>query len=134
MMEKAFECALILTDKHKLFNQQIAQSTNYSNQKELRKKQAIITKQMIDFLEEIQEFKSIIFMRNDLKEKYQTLINYYSSQILLKIDQYQMQINFLTFETKFTISDQEQKNNSNKLHDIEYLQDKLSIYYQLIKK
>lgn len=133
-MNKAFECALILTEKHKILGQQIAKTSNYSDQKELRKKQAAITSQMIDFLEEIQDFKAIIMMKNDLKENYFELINYYSKQILLKINQYQMQIDFLEFESRFTYLDQEAKNNSNQKQDIEFIQEKLNTYYQLIKK
>ena len=134
MMDKAFECALILTEKHKILSQEIAKNSNYSKQKELRKKQAIIATQIIDFLEEIQEFKSIIMINTQLKEKYFELLNYYSKQISLKINHYQMQIDFLEFETRCTYFDQEEKNYSNKKHDIEIIQEKLNTYYQLIKK
>lgn len=134
MMDKAFECALILTEKHKILSQEIAKSSNYSNQKELRKKQAVIASQIIDFLEEIQEFKSIIMMNNNLKEKYFELLEYYSKQISLKINHFKMQIDFLEFESRFTYFDQEEKNYSNKKHDIEIIQEKLNTYYQLIKK
>lgn len=133
-MNKAFECALILTEKHKILGQQIAQTSNYSNQKDLRKKQNVITSQMIDFLEEIQEFKSIIMMTNDLKDKYLELINYFSKEISLKINQSKMQIDFLEFESKFTYFEQDSKYNSNLKHDIEVIQEKLNTYYQLIKK
>ncbi|QTV06248.1 hypothetical protein [Faecalibacter bovis] len=133
MMNKAFECAVILTEKHKILEQQIVATHSYSSQKELRKKQTVITSQMLDFLAEIQEFKSIILLNNNLKDIYNNLIKYYSKQISLKINRYQMQIDLLKFESNITLFDQESKNYTHQIQEIEIIQGKLNTYYQLIK-
>lgn len=133
-MNKAFECAVILTEKHKILEQQIVATHSYSSQKELRKKQAVITTQMLNFLAEIQEFKSIILLNNNnLKDIYNDLIKYYSKQISLKINRYQMQIDLLKFESNITLFDQESKNYTHQIQEIEIIQGKLNTYYQLIK-
>ncbi|MBS7333650.1 MAG: hypothetical protein KIG88_08675 [Weeksellaceae bacterium] len=132
-MNKAFECAVILTEKHKILEQQIVATHSYSSQKELRKKQTVITSQMLDFLAEIQEFKSIILLNNNLKDIYNDLIKYYSKQISLKINRYQMQIDLLKFESNITLFDQESKNYTHQIQEIEIIQGKLNTYYQLIK-
>lgn len=134
MMKKALECALILTEKHQAFNQKIAQTSSYIDQKELRRKQTIIDQQIIQFLEEIQEFKELIMIQNDLKILYIQLVKYYSKQIHLKINRFQMELDLLEFESKFALNAFSPKKNTSHNHDIEIIQRKLNSYYQLIKK
>lgn len=132
-MEKAFECALALKAKHEKIDLQLKQGLNSSLQKELRKKQGEISNQILQFLEEIQEFKSIIRMNQLLKEQYFVLVNYFSKQIHTRIYQTQMQLDFLMFEKRFTQFDLEPNMVLSNQMAIENIQVKLSTYYQLFK-
>lgn len=134
MMKKALECALILTDRHRAINQQLLTSDLYSKQKELRAKQMKISHQIIQFLEEIQEFKSFILMNSELAEQYDQLINYYSNQIHTRINQYQLELDLLVFESKFYFSTTEPNHFPSPKQDVELLQAKQNSYYNLIKK
>lgn len=133
-MEKAFECALALKEKHEKIDLQMTQGLNSSKQKDLRKRQAEISNQILQFLEEIQEFKSIIMVNQLLKEHYSDLVNYFSKQIHTRIYQTQMELDFLVFEKKFTQLDSEPNILLSHQVDIENIQGKLSTYYQLFKK
>jgi hypothetical protein len=134
MMKKALECALILTERHRAINQQLSTSDLYSNQKTLRSKQMEISQQIIQFLDEIQEFKSFILMNGELTEQYNQLINYYSNQIHTKINQYQMELDLLAFESKFYFASSDPNNLPQHKPDVEILQAKQNAYYNLIKK
>ncbi|MBF0596704.1 hypothetical protein [Faecalibacter rhinopitheci] len=133
-MKKALECALILTDKHLVISKKIQECSNYTIQKKLRHQQSFIEQQIIQFLEEIQEFKDLIMLQNDLKMLYIKLINYYSKQIHLKINRFQMELDLLEFESKFALTAFSAKKHKIHNHEIEIIQQKLNSYYQLIKK
>ena len=134
MMEKALEFAIILTEKHQNLAQLISKSRDFSSQKELRKKQTEISHQIIEFLEDLQEVNDIIMMKKDLRNQYNYLVNYYSKNIYIKIDQYQLKLDLLKFENNFTSSYITQTKNNTRNEDIETIQQKLDSYYNLIKK
>jgi len=132
-MEKAFDCALVLKTKHELLVQQIAESNSSSIQKELRKKQNAIALQIMQFLEDIQEFKSIFMLNQKLKMNYIILVQYFSKQIHTRIYQIQMQLDFLAFEAKFSFNEEEPNNCISHSSNIENIQEKLNTYYQFFK-
>ena len=133
-MKKALECALILTERHRAITQKLLNTDLYSKQKDLRAKQMKISHQIIQFLEEIQEFKSFILMNNELSEQYNQLINYYSNQIHTRINQYQLELDLLAFESKFYISSLDPNHFPSPKQDVELIQAKQNSYYNLIKK
>jgi len=133
-MEKALEFAIILTEKHQNLAHLISKSRDFSSQKELRKKQTEISHQIIEFLEDLQEVNDIIMMKKDLRDQYDYLVNYYSKNIYIKIDQYQLKLDLLKFENNFTSSYITQTKNNTRIEDIEMIQQKLNSYYNLIKK
>lgn len=103
-MKKALECALILTRKHQLLGDKIALSTDYLKKIELNDKQTEINKQMVDFLIELQEFVEFIKVNQELKLMYTELVNYYFKQIHHQINFYEIELDRLEFESKFSIN------------------------------
>ena len=103
-MKKALECALILTRKHQLLGDKIALSTDYLKKIELKDKQSEINKQMIEFLVELQEFVEFIRVNQELRLMYVELVNYYFTQIHHQINFYEIELDRLEFESKFSIN------------------------------
>lgn len=133
-MKEALNFALILTEKHKSYTELISQSNIFSNQKELRKKQTEISNQVIEFLNDLQDLKDVLLLRQELKQQYNELLNYYSKDIYIKINQFQQKLNLLNFEYKFVNSVQLQNNINEKNEAIEIIQRKMNSYYNLIEK
>ncbi len=133
MMKKALECALILTRKHQLLGDKIALSTDYLKKIELKDKQAEINKQMIEFLIEMQEFIEFIKLNQELKMMYKELVNYYFNQIHHQINFYEIELDRLEFESKFSINIVNQSKGFEKNSEINSVQEKLNSCYKLIK-
>lgn len=131
-MKEALEFALVLTRKHQLLGNKILQSTNYLEKIELKDKQLEINKQMIDFLIEMQDFISFIKLNPELKLIYRELIKYYFTQIHHQINFYEIELDRLEFESKFSINLISQLNSSEKKREIILIQKKLDSFYQLI--
>ena len=119
-MKKALECALILTRKHQLLGDKIALSTDYLKKIELKDKQSEINKQMIEFLVELQEFVEFIRVNQELRLMYVELVNYYFTQIHHQINFYEIELDRLEFESKFSINMINQFNQSEKNNEINY--------------
>ena len=132
-MKKALECALILTRKHQLLGDKIALSTDYLKKIELKDKQAEINKQMIEFLTEVQEFIEFIKLNQELKMMYKELVNYYFNQIHHQINFYEIELDRLEFESKFSINVVNQSKRFEKNCEISSVQEKLNSCYKLIK-
>ncbi len=132
-MKKALECALILTKKHQLLGDKIALSTDYLKKIELKDKQAEINKQMIEFLIEMQEFIEFIKLNQELKMMYKELVNYYFNQIHHQINFYEIELDRLEFESKFSINIVNQSKGFEKNSEINSVQEKLNSCYKLIK-
>ena len=132
-MKKALECALILTRKHQLLGDKIALSTDYLKKIELKDKQAEINKQMIEFLIEMQEFIEFIKLNQELKMTYKELVNYYFNQIHHQINFYEIELDRLEFESKFSINIVNQSKGFEKNSEINSVQEKLNSCYKLIK-
>ena len=132
-MKKALECALILTRKHQLLGDKIALSTDYLKKIELKDKQAEINKQMIEFLIEMQEFIEFIKLNQELKMIYKELVNYYFNQIHHQINFYEIELDRLEFESKFSINIVNQSKGFEKNSEINSVQEKLNSCYKLIK-
>ena len=132
-MKKALECALILTRKHQLLGDKIAISTDYLKKIELKDKQAEINKQMIEFLIEMQEFIEFIKLNQELKMMYKELVNYYFNQIHHQINFYEIELDRLEFESKFSINIVNQSKGFEKNSEINSVQEKLNSCYKLIK-
>ncbi len=132
-MKKALECALILTRKHQLLGDKIALSTDYLKKIELKDKQAEINKQMIEFLIEMQEFIEFIKLNQELKMMYKELVNYYFNQIHHQINFYEIELDRLEFESKFSINIVNQSKGFEKNSEINSVQEKLNSCYKLIK-
>lgn len=132
-MKEALKFALILTEKHESYSVLISKSTLFSHQKELRRKQTEISSQIIKFLEDLQEIKELLFLDIELKNQYTFLIKYYSKHIYALINQYQQKIDLLTFENKFVNNPLLQNNINSEFKSIEFIQKKLSSYYNLIQ-
>lgn len=133
-MEEALKFALILTEKHQLYTELISKSTLFSNQKELRKKQTEISSKIIDFLEDLQDMKDLLLLDIESKNKYLFLIKYYSKDIYARINQFQQRIDLLIFENKFVNHSSFQNNIHLETKSIEFIQRKMSSYYNLIQK
>ena len=131
-MKKALECALILTRKHQLLGDKIALSTDYLKKIELKDKQSEINKQMIEFLIEMQEFIEFIKLNQELKMMYKELVNYYFNQIHHQINFYEIELDRLEFESKFSINMINQFNQNEKNNEINSVQEKLNLYYTII--
>ena len=132
-MKKALECALILTRKHQLLGDKIALSTDYLKKIELKDKQAETNKQMIEFLIEMQEFIEFIKLNQELKMMYKELVNYYFNQIHHQINFYEIELDRLEFESKFSINIVNQSKGFEKNSEINSVQEKLNSCYKLIK-
>lgn len=133
-MEKAIECALILTKKHQQFTIRINTEISTLKRQELKLKQGEITHQIIQFLEEIQEYKHLFVLDTKIEKAYQYLVNYYSKEIHLKINQYQTKLNIITFEEKMTSSFQENQDHFLIKNSQKIIQKKLKTYFQFFKK
>jgi len=131
-MKEALEFALVLTRKHQLLGNKIIQSTNYLEKIELKDKQIEINKQMIEFLIEVQDFISFMKLNPELKLIYTELINYYFTQIHHQINFYEIELDRLEFESKFSINLISQLNSSEKKREINLIQKKLDSFYSLI--
>lgn len=131
-MKKALECALILTRKHQLLGDKIAISTDYLKKIELKDKQSEINRQMIDFLIEMQEFIDFIKVNQGLTMMYKELINYYFKQIHHQINFYEIELDRLEFESKFSINIVNQSKRFEKSSEIISVQEKLNSCYKLI--
>lgn len=131
-MKEALEFALVLTRKHQLLGNKIIQSTNYLEKIELKDKQLEINKQMIEFLIESQDFIYLVKLNHELKLIYTELINYYFTQIHHQINFYEIELDRLEFESKFSINLISQLNSSEKKKEINLIQKKLDSFYQLI--
>ncbi|MGV0941630.1 MULTISPECIES: hypothetical protein [unclassified Empedobacter] len=132
MMKKALECALILTRKHQLLGDKIALSTDYLKKIKLKDKQSEINKQMIEFLVELQEFVEFIRVNQELRLMYVELVNYYFTQIHHQINFYEIELDRLEFESKFSINMINQFNQNEKNNEINSVQEKLNLYYTII--
>lgn len=132
-MKKALDFAIILTEKHQELSLKIGNSCRYTSQKELRKKQLLITEEIIQFLEEVQEYKDVLILDPENKAKYNYLVNYYSIQIHNKINQFQLKKDLISFETRFNIYTINQKETENESCDVEIIQAKMDNYYQFFK-
>ena len=132
-MKKALECALILTRKHQLLGDKITLSTDYLKKIELKDKQAEINKQMILFLIEAQEFVEFIQLNKEYKLMYSELVNYYFNQIHHQINFYEIELDRLEFESKFSINIVNQSKGFEKNSEINSVQEKLNSCYKLIK-
>ena len=131
-MKKALECALILTRKHQLLGDKITLSTDYLKKIELKDKQAEINKQMILFLIEAQEFVESIQLNKEYKLMYSELVNYYFNQIHHQINFYEIELDRLEFESKFSINIINNSTCFEKKNEINSVQEKLNSCYQLI--
>lgn len=131
-MKKALECALILTRKHQLLGDKIALSTEYLKKIELKDKQTEINKQMIEFLIELQEFVDFIKVNQELKLMYTELVNYYFNQIHHQINFYEIELDRLEFESKFSINLINQIKLTEKKGEINSVQEKLNLCYNII--
>ncbi|WP_413532336.1 hypothetical protein [Empedobacter brevis] len=131
-MKKALECALILTRKHQLLGDKIALSTDYLKKIELKDKQLEINKQMINFLIELQEFVEFIKVNQELKLMYIELVNYYFNQIHHQINFYEIELDRLEFESKFSINLINQMKLIEKKCEINSVQEKLNSCYNII--
>ncbi|HJD87110.1 hypothetical protein [Empedobacter stercoris] len=131
-MKKALECALILTRKHQLLGDKIALSTDYLKKIELNDKQTEINKQMVDFLIELQEFVEFIKVNQELKLMYTELVNYYFKQIHHQINFYEIELDRLEFESKFSINLINQIKRNEKNGEINSVQEKLNSCYNII--
>ncbi|WP_312556075.1 hypothetical protein [Empedobacter brevis] len=132
MMKKALECALILTRKHQLLGDKITLSTDYLKKIELRDKQVEINKQMVDFLIELQEFIEFIKVNQTLKLMYIELVNYYFNQIHHQINFYEIELDRLEFESKFSINFVHPNKKNEKNCEINSVQEKLNLCYTII--
>lgn len=133
-MEKALECALILTKKHQELNLQISNEISSQKRQEMKTKQANITHQILTFLEEIQAYKDLFVLNTELEKHYQFLVNYYSKEIYIKINQCQTKLNIIEFEEKITSSlNQSIRINSSRTTQ-KMIKHKLKTYYQFFKK
>ncbi|MEG0187386.1 hypothetical protein [Algoriella sp.] len=132
MMKKALECALILTRKHQLLGDKITLSTDYLKKIELKDKQAEINKQMILFLIEAQEFVEFIQLNKEYKLMYSELVNYYFNQIHHQINFYEIELDRLEFESKFSINIINNSTCFEKKNEINSVQEKLNSCYRLI--
>ncbi|MDM1522649.1 hypothetical protein HX088_05075 [Empedobacter sp. 225-1] len=131
-MKKPLECALILTRKHQLLGDKIALSTDYLKKIELNDKQTEINKQMVDFLIELQEFVEFIKVNQELKLMYTELVNYYFKQIHHQINFYEIELDRLEFESKFSINLINQIKRNEKNGEINSVQEKLNSCYNII--
>ena len=131
-MKKALECALILTRKHQLLGDKIALSTDYLKKIEQNDKQTEINKQMVDFLIELQEFVEFIKVNQELKLMYTELVNYYFKQIHHQINFYEIELDRLEFESKFSINLINQIKRNEKNGEINSVQEKLNSCYNII--
>ncbi len=131
-MKKALECALILTRKHQLLGDKITLSTDYLKKIELKDKQAEINKQMILFLIEAQEFVEFIQLNKEYKLMYSELVNYYFNQIHHQINFYEIELDRLEFESKFSINIINNSTCFEKKNEINSVQEKLNSCYRLI--
>lgn len=131
-MKKALECALILTRKHQLLGDKIALSTDYLKKIELKDKQSEINKKMIEFLIEVQEFVEFIKVNQELKLMYTDLVNYYFNQIHHQINFYEIELDRLEFESKFSINLINQIKKNEKNGEINSVQEKLNLCYNII--
>ena len=133
-MEKALACALILTKKHQQLNLQISKENSMIKRQELKAKQAEITQQIITFLEEMQEYKHLFILNTELENTYNYLVNYYSKEIYIKINQFQTKLNIMEFEQKMISNiDNSFKNNSFKSSQ-KIVKQKIKTYFQFFKK
>ena len=132
-MKKALDFAIILTERHQELTLKIGNSCRYTSQKNLRKKQLEIAKQIIQFLEEVQEYKELLILNPETKLQYKYLINYYAIQIHHKINQYQLKKDLKSFETKFNLFVANQNELVNDNNDLEIIQSKMDNYYQFFK-
>lgn len=131
-MKKALECALILTRKHQLLGDKITLSTDYLKKIELKDKQSEINKQMILFLIEVQEFVEFIQLNKEYKSMYSELVNYYFNQIHHQINFYEIELDRLEFESKFSINVINNSKCYEKKTEINSVQEKLNSCYRLI--
>lgn len=131
-MKKALEFALVLTKKHQLLGNKIITSTNYLEKIELKDKQVEINKQMIEFLIELQDFVHFIKVNPELKLIYSELINYYFTQIHHQINFYEIELDRLEFEAKFSINLINHTKSLKKKREINIVQKKLDSFYNLI--
>ena len=131
-MKKALECALILTRKHQLLGDKITLSTDYLKKIELKDKQSEINKQMILFLIEVQEFVEFIQLNKEYKSMYSELVNYYFNQIHHQINFYEIELDRLEFESKFSINIINNSTCFEKKNEINSVQEKLNSCYRLI--
>ncbi len=132
MMKKALECALILTKKHQLLGDKYLLSTDYLKKIELKDKQSTINQQMITFLIEIQEYVEFIKLNPNLKTIYTELVDYYFKQIHHQINFYEMELDRLEFESKFSIHTINHIKQFEKNSEIIMVQEKLHSCYKLI--
>ena len=133
MMKKVLDFAIILTEKHQELSLKIGNSCRYTSQKELRRKQLEITQQIIQFLEEVQEYKDVLLLNPETKVQYHYLVNYYAAQIHTKINQYQLMKDLKSFETKFDLYPSNPNEIDHEKHDLEIIQSKMDNYYQFFK-
>lgn len=132
-MKKVLDFAIILTEKHQELSLKIGDSCRYSTQKDLRKKQLKITQQIIQFLEEVQEYKELLILNPNTKDQYHYLVNYYAVQIHNKINQFQLKKDLKSFETKFDFNPSNQNKIEKVNNDLELIQSKMDNYYQFFK-
>ena len=132
MMKKALECALILKKKHQLLGDKYLLSTDYLKKIELKDKQSTINQQMITFLIEIQEYVEFIKLNPNLKTIYTELVDYYFKQIHHQINFYEMELDRLEFESKFSIHTINHIKQFEKNSEIIMVQEKLHSCYKLI--
>ena len=88
---------------------------------------------MIEFLIEMQEFIEFIKLNQELKMMYKELVNYYFNQIHHQINFYEIELDRLEFESKFSINIVNQSKGFEKNSEINSVQEKLNSCYKLIK-
>ena len=87
---------------------------------------------MIEFLVELQEFVEFIRVNQELRLMYVELVNYYFTQIHHQINFYEIELDRLEFESKFSINMINQFNQNEKNSEINSVQEKLNLYYTII--
>ena len=87
---------------------------------------------MILFLIEAQEFVEFIQLNKEYKLMYSELVNYYFNQIHHQINFYEIELDRLEFESKFSINIINNSTCFEKKNEINSVQEKLNSCYRLI--
>lgn len=132
-MKKALEYAIILTTKHKSITLKIGDSCRYDFQKDLRKKQLLISEEIVQFLEEIQEYKDLLLLDEENKTNYNYLVKYYAQYIYNRINKFQIKKDLISMESKVNIENFNDNYSGNSINNLDFIQTKMDNYYQLFK-